>query len=118
MSKGVDVRFIIILFAVLAIFPFESFAQENIRGVFFENNSPYLLGVRLINRRNRVEDHYIFDPQTKVHVDTKLDSFTLSAQLITSSFQIDCCEWKVIKTGDTVIINFNEDRNRCGCVIK
>lgn len=80
--------------------------------------SPHLLGVRLINRRNRVEDHHIFDPFTKVHVDTKLDSFTLSVQLITSSFPIDCCEWKIVENGETVTVEYLEDRNRCYCKIK
>lgn len=102
---------------MLSVLPASSFAQENIRGIFFENKSPHLLGARLINRRNRVENHYIFDPMTKVHVDTKLESFTLSAQLITSSYPIDCCEWKTVDSGETVVIEYYEDRNRCYCKI-
>ncbi|PLX66017.1 MAG: hypothetical protein C0602_12860 [Denitrovibrio sp.] len=103
---------------IAAFFPAQSVAQENIRGIFFENISPHLLGVRLINRRNRVEDHYVFDPNTKVHIDTKLTNLTLSAQLITSSFPIDCCEWTIVDNGETVIIEYLEDKNRCYCKIK
>jgi len=108
---------ILIILLITSIFPAAGFAQENIRGIFFENKSIHLLGVRLINRRNRVENHYIFDPMTKVHVDTKLESFTLSAQLITSSYPIDCCEWKVVDSGETVVVEFLEDKNRCYCKI-
>lgn len=110
-------RLILILLTLLYMFPFQSFSQENIRGIFFENPSPHLLGIRLVNRKSRTEDHYIFDPHSRVHVDTKLESFTLSAQLITSSFPIDCCEWKEIGSGDTLTIEYFEDKTRCSCKI-
>jgi len=98
--------------------PLKAPAQENIRGIFFENNSPYMLGVRIINRYSRVEDHFLFDPNSKEHVDTKVETFTLSAQLITASYQIDCCEWTKIHSGDTVIIEYMPERERCWCKIK
>jgi len=113
-----EMRNPILLYILLSLLPLSSYAQENIRGIFFENPSPHLLGVRLINRRNREEFHHIFEPQTKAHVDTKLESFTLSAQLITSSFPIDCCEWTVINSGETLTIEYQADKERCYCKIK
>lgn len=98
--------------------PFQSTAQEDIRGIFFENPSPYILGVRLVNQKTRTEDHYIFDPNSRVHVDTKNETFILSAQLINSSYPIDCCEWKEIRSGDTLIIEYSDDKLHCGCKIK
>ncbi|PLX68647.1 MAG: hypothetical protein C0603_05700 [Denitrovibrio sp.] len=111
-------RSFIFALILIAMMPLNALSQENIRGIFFDNKSPHLLGVRLINRRNRVEYHHIFEPNSKAHVDTKLSKFTLSAQLITSSFPIDCCEWKVIDSGETLTIEYLEDRNRCYCKIK
>lgn len=111
-------RFLFLLLITAAILPVELYAQENIRGIFFENGSPHMLGVRLINRRSRVEDHYLFPPESKEHVDTKIDSFTLSAQLVTASYPIDCCEWTLIHSGDTVVIEYLPERNRCWCKIK
>lgn len=102
----------------MTLFPYEAFSQENIRGIFFENTTQHMLGVRLINRRNRVNKHFLFEPKSKEHVDSKLESFTLSAQLITSSYPIDCCEWTLVNSGDTVIIEYSEDRHRCWCKIK
>jgi len=110
-------RYLILFIIIASLLP-QAQAEENIRGIFFENNSPYLLGVRLINRNNRVEDHHIFEPHIRAHIDTKLENFTLSAQLITPSFPIDCCEWKTIGSGDTLIIEYLEDKDRCYCKIK
>lgn len=108
----------IALLIVFLLAPAKGYTEENIRGIFFENKSPHMLGVRLINRNSRVEDHFIFDANSKEHVDTKINSFTLSAQLITSSFPIDCCEWTRVSSGDTVVIEFIEKRNRCWCKVK
>ncbi len=111
-------RFVICLLLLTALSPIDAFAQEDIRGIFFDNKSPHLLGVRLINRRKRVEYHHIFEPNSRAHIDTKFSNFTLSAQLITSSFPIDCCEWKIIDSGETLIVEYLEDKNRCYCKIK
>jgi hypothetical protein len=114
-------RYLYILFAVLTIsaLTFENArSQENIRGVFFENNTPHMLGVRLINRNKRFENVYMFQPGEKTHVDTKHDKFTMGAQLITPSYPIDCCEWKQIRSGGTLIVEYNEKRDRCYCRIK
>lgn len=109
-------KFLIILLT-LAVLPLHSFAKENIRGLFFINPSPYMLGVRLVNKRKRTENHYVFDPTSRVHVDTKTDRFTLSAQLITPSYPIDCCEWKIIENGDTLTIEYFPEKKRCYCKI-
>jgi len=111
-------RSLVFILLFITLLPLEAISQENIRGIFFDNKSPHLLGVRLINRRKRVEMHHIFEPNTKTHIDTKLTNLTLSAQLITSSSPIDCCEWKIIDSGETLIIEYLADRNRCYCKIK
>jgi hypothetical protein len=110
-------KFFLLIIASFGFF-YNGYAQENIRGIFFENHSNHILGVRLINRMSRVEEHYFIDPETKAHVDTRLENFTLSAQLISSSFPIDCCVWKAISNGQTLIIEFDKERNRCYCEIK
>jgi len=108
--------YLILTFALISAWNVN--AEENIRGIFFENNTPHILGVRLVNRPKRFESVHMFEPGKKIHVDTKHESYTLSAQLITSSYPIDCCEWKTLNSGKTLIVEYNERRDRCYCTIK
>ena len=82
------------------------------------NSTDILLGVRLIEQGDRSKEVYkLINPGMMAKVQTK-SFITISAQLITGSYEINCCEWLSVSDGRELIISLSNQGKSCRCKLQ
>lgn len=105
-----------IIFSAFVLF----ISAQAFADVRFENKTELLLGVRMQNQTDRRTENYVLiKPKQSASVHNSRSGLNISAQLITGSYEINCCEWVTVPDSKSLIIRFYSDNSqRCYCEIK
>ncbi len=105
-----------IIFCAVCVLLFSAAAFADVK---FENKSEVLLGVRVQTQFNRNEDYVLVKPKQSVNMKGTGGGLSISAQLITGSYEINCCEWFSVPDGKSLIVDFAKgSSSSCFCEVK
>ncbi|QAR34137.1 hypothetical protein EP073_12200 [Geovibrio thiophilus] len=104
----------IITFCAVCVLFFSVGAFADVR---FENRTELLLGVRVQSQSNRNENYVLVKPKQSVSMKNTGGGLSISAQLITGSYEINCCEWFTVPDGKSLIVRLaDKNSESCFCV--
>jgi hypothetical protein len=84
-----------------------------------QNHTDYVMGARIQNSYRGFEEYYTVNPGKTMSVPGKREILNISAQLLTGSYEINCCEWVSISDNEKLSVVFSDSsKNRCHCEIK
>ena len=102
---------------LLMVFLVFVFIASAVARVSVENKTGLPLGLRILDQ-NRKNNYVLVNPGETAVINDVRRGINISAQLITSSYEINCCEWFYVPEGKNVsIVTFNNESS-CRCELK
>ncbi|MCD8568716.1 MAG: hypothetical protein LRY50_10470 [Geovibrio sp.] len=102
-----------IIFGAVFLLFFSSAVSADIG---LENKTELLLGVRMQNQ-GRSENYVLVKPGQSVSVKNTQGGLSLSAQLITGSYEINCCEWFSVPDAKKLVVRLTGGGS-CRCELR